>query len=500
MFKKYFWLISAISFVSGLSLVYYFNFIGPKLIWFIFVLLFLFLLLLIKLQKVVFLVLFFLFLAIWRYLLLFPDSIVGRIENYYGQELTLVGRIIAEPELKDDKQKIKFEISYGLDENDKKFKLQGRALVSTQAYPLFCRDDYLIISGEWLRPGVIEDFDYNLYLRRYGISSVSYYPKIKKTTVADNKIFFKKTFRIINNFKNKIAHQFDFYLSLESASILKAMMLNDKSGFDAEMNQNFSRSGLSHIIAISGMHISMLSAMFLSFLLFIGLSRQKSFYFSVLFLIFYLILIGAPASACRASLMGFLSFLAVYMGRPGNLINILFFSGIFLVFLNPWLLFGDMGFQLSFLAVVGIIYVYPIVKDFFYFKVFKKTRIPEAILDILCVTIAVQLIAGPILIAGFKQFSLVAPLSNLLVVWTLSFLLSLTVVAIVSSAIFPFLGQLIYLLVDIIIKYIFVSSRLSGQLPGAVVAINNWSIYFSIVYYLLLIYLLRKLAKQKQSR
>jgi competence protein ComEC len=495
MFKKHFWLISALSFVAGLFLAHYFYFLRSLSIFLFFVFTFLSLLLLLKFKKIFLIISFFLFLAIWRYLLIFPENIIGRIENYNNHELIIVGQIISEPESNDTRQRIKLKIIYGLDEFNNKFKLKGKVLVSSRPQPQYNLGDFLKVSGKWQKPGIIEDFDYGLYLKRYGITAVSYYPNIKKINIPEKSFFAKNFFIAINNLKSKVADQFDFYLSLESSAILKAMLLGDKTFLSLELREKFSRAGISHIIAISGMHISLLSSLFLSFLLFSGLSRRQSFYGSILFLAFYLALIGAPASACRASLMGFLSFLEVYMGRAGNLVNVLFFSGIFLLLLNPLLLFGDLGFQLSFLAVLGIIYLHPIVKEILSLKIFKIIKINEAIVDILSITISVQLIAGPILISSFKQFSLIAPISNLLVVWLLPFIISFSIVAIFLSFIIPFLGQLLYLLIDLIIKYILFIGSSVNNIPGAFVDINNWSIYFSIIYYLILFYLIKKYKK-----
>lgn len=496
MFKKYFWPLSALSFVIGLFLShYFFNSSDQALIiispLFYFSLTLIFLFLLIKNNKIIWLALFFIFLALWRYQLIFPANPQGQIASHFSQEFSIIGTIIAEPEFKDDKQKIKLEIISGQDELGNSFKLEGRILLSTQAYPRYSSGDLLEVFGTWLEPGIIEDFDYGLYLRRYGITAVSYYPNIKKIKSSQEPLGIKKVFFIINNFRHQIAQQFDSSLSLDSASVLKAMLLGDKSSLSPDLTEKFSHSGLSHIIAISGLHISLLSSLFLNFLLILGLSRRQAFYASILFLIFYLILIGAPASACRASLMGFLSFLAVYMGRAGNLSNVLFFAGIFLLIINPLLIFGDLGFQLSFLAVLGIIYVYPQVKEFLLLKVFRRINISEAIVDIFSITIAVQLIAGPILISSFKQFSLIAPFSNLLVLWILSPLLSLAILAVLLSFVFPWAGQLLYLLIEVMIKYIILVNNLVNNIPGAFININSWSIYLSIFYYLILIYWLK---------
>ncbi len=498
MFKKYFWLCSTLSFISGLILGYYIEVLGEvePVFYFVFALiLFLFLL---RLKNLKFLALFFIFLGLWRYSLMASIDLSGRIESYLNQELKIFGKIITETEIKNGKQKIKLKIFYGQDEKGNHFKLKGRILLSTLSSPVYNYGDFIEVNGKYISPGIIGNFDYGLYLKRFNITAVSYYPQIKKIEsqfISNNFRFFHLWFLLRNNiynFKKKLSNKFDLYLSHNSSAILKAMLLGDKSFLNTEMRDNFSKSGLSHIIAISGMHITLLSSLFLSLSLALGFSRRQSFYLSIFFLIFYLILIGAPASACRASIMGFLSFLALYFGRPGNLLNVLFLSALVLLFINPLLVFGDIGFQLSFLAVLGIIYLNNPVKDFLFLKFFKRFPVGGAVFDILSITISVQLITLPILISSFGQVSVIAPLCNLLVVWLLPIIISLAIIASFLGFIFSFLGFFVYFLIDIILRYIVFVSSVVNFVPGSFVLVNNWSFFWSIIYYLLLFFIFRK--------
>lgn len=498
MFKKYFWLCSALSFISGLILGYYIKVFGEvePVFYFTFVLISLFFLL--RFKNLKFLALFFIFLGLWRYSLIISMNISGRIEAYLNQEFKIFGKIISKTEIKNEKQKIKLKILYGQDEKGNYFKLRGEILLSTLSFPVYNYGDFIEVNGKYISPGIIGDFDYGLYLKRFNITAVSYYPQIKKVEssfISNSSRSFRPWFLLRNNiynFKKKLSNKFDLYLSYNSSAVLKAMLLGDKSFLNLKMKDDFSKSGLSHIIAISGMHITLLSSLFLSLSLALGFSRRQSFYLSIFFLIFYLILIGAPASACRASLMGFLSFLALYFGRPGNLINVLFFSALVLLFINPLLIFGDIGFQLSFLAVLGIIYLNNSVKNFLILRLFKRFKFNGAIIDILSITISVQLITLPILISSFEQVSLIAPLSNLLVVWLLPIIISLAIIASIFCFIFSFLGFFVYFPVDLIIKYIIFISSLVNFIPGSFILVDNWSFFRSMVYYLLLFSIFRK--------
>jgi competence protein ComEC len=501
MFKKYFWLVSIISFSFGLFvsslLKLFFSF-------YYFIAFFIFLLFLLKKRKLVFLALFFFFLAFWRYSIVFDfDYKEEGIDNYYDQELKVMVQVVSDVERRFDRQRAEVRAFCAKNREGEIFDLKGKILLNANNYPEINYGDYLEINGKYIEPKVFDGFDYNLYLRKSGILAVIYYPDLKKIEKDSCNCLKKDRFFVVKNFiynlKEKISEQFDSRLRFESSAILKAIILGDKSFLGDESREKFSRAGLSHIIAISGMHISVLSSLFLSFLLFLGLSRKKSFYFSILFLALYLVLIGAPASACRASLMGGLSFLAIYMGRAGNVVNALYFSAIFLLLINPLLLSADVGFQLSFLSVLAIIYIHPVVKDFLISKVFRKMKFNEAGLDIFSISFSVQIILAPILIFNFEKFSLIAPLSNLLVVWLLPILISLALIALFLSFFITFFSEIIYLIIDLIIKYILFISDVCSSFPGAFIELSNWSMFSIIIYYLILFFLFCFFGKIKKT-
>jgi len=495
MLDKYIFECSIFSLVAGLGLIYIFPVLRviPALIFFIVSLIF-FLGLYFSSKKFYLLLALF-FLGLWRYELLWPVDIKGRIENYYNQNFKIIGQIIAEPELKDDKQKIKLKIFYGQDTKGTFFKLKGKILVVVNKYPVYNYNDLVEIEGEYLKPGFIDKFDYSMYLKRYGLTAVMYYPQIKifqskKDLLLPDKINIKY---FLYNFKNKLSKQFDYYLSGDSSAFIKAMMLNDKKSLSLNLQEEFSRSGLSHIVAISGLHISLLSSLLLGFLIIIGFRRTVAFYIVLFFLLIYLILVGFPASASRATVMAILSSLSLYLGRPSSLLRVLFLVGTLLVFINPLILWVDLGFQLSFLAVLAIIIIHPLMSIWLNSKIFSKTVISKSIVDIISLTLSVQVLTAPFLISSFNQFSLIAPISNLLIIWLIPLIMTLSILALVVSFIIPFLAQLIFLFLDWSLKYVLLINHLSANIPGAILKINYWPSYFSVLYYLILFFIIKKI-------
>ncbi len=499
MFKDYFWITSLLSFIFGLFISHYFLFLSNIFSFYYFFIALIFLILIIFYQKIFLISCFFIFLAIWRHQLIFQKDPNIDISNFSNQNFKLIGRIFSEPEINNSKQKIKLKIYQGLSNNLDYFKVKGKILIFTNNQPLYNYGDFLEIDGEYLKASKIDSFDYSLYLKRFNIDAVAYYPSIKKIEKINNfspGIFSRFIFEIkknLLNFKLKISEQFYYYLSSDSSAILHAMILADKNYLSQEARDSFSVSGISHIIAISGLHISLLSSIFLSCLFMIGVSRSRSFYLLFIFLLIYLSIISFPASACRASLMGILTSLALYQGRDSQLEYLLYFSAIFLLLINPLMIFIDIGFQLSFLAVFSILYIHPKLKIFLLERCFLK--INDYFLDIISISISVQIITTPIIIYNFNQVSLIAPITNLLVLFLLPVIISLSILAIFLNFLLPFLAELVYLLLDFLLSYILLVSNFFSSWNISFLRVESWSILSSFIYYLFVFYFFKNKKK-----
>ncbi len=459
MFRKYFLLSSFLSLSLGIFLgQYFFSFsIFPLLFFIVALILILFSF---KYRRILYLILGFLILGLWRYQL----TLVDKIDWPSAVVLDLKVQVISNPENREFSQRFKVRDL----ESGRKF------LVFSSPYPSYSRNEYLRLKGLYQRAETIDRFDYEFYLRKDGIEGLFYYPEIESLNQKVRKTYLNR----LDKFKEYGQNIFDQNLSLDSAALIKAMLLGDKFFLSEEIKDNFSHLGLSHIIAISGLHISLLSSLLFSFLSFVGLSRRYSFFFFVAFLFLYLNLIAFPASACRAALMGFLSFLALYWGRQVDMSRALFCTGIVLLLINPLLLLIDIAFQLSFLAVLGIIYIHPIIKSAF--------RRENGFIDIISISLSVQIISAPVLLYNFKQISLIAPIANLLILWTLAPIMSLSLIALAVYFLIPFLSQALFLVVELLFNYIFFINNILVKIPLHFVSSDYWFRGLALIYYLVL--------------
>ncbi len=412
----------------------------------------------------------------------FRPAVTPRDLAYYnGQFLSLSGRVCEEADLDYKSRRLTVCVDG---------ETSGQVLVTTNLYPVYDYGDFLKVSGELRPPPAISGFDYAAYLARYDIYSVMYYPKIEREL--GRLAYPQYVYRGLLNFKQYIKGLVDSSLPEPEAGLADALLLGYRRTVMREDLDIFARVGLSHMIAISGSHITILSAMIVNFVLMLGFSRKRSLRLVFIFLVIYPLITGLAASAVRSALMGGLAFLAFYHGRSSSLIKALAFSGALMLALNPRLLRDDIGFQLSFLAILGIIYLYPIGERFtrrILDKLGWKRRLKQAIkifLDTVNLTLVSQIVILPVALINFKQLSLIAPLANVLVLWTFPLLLASLIISVGLSAFLPTASILWFLLAHLLLRYIFVVSDFLARPGWAAVEISNFTWLSGAVYYLIL--------------
>jgi len=382
--------------------------------------------------------------------------------------------------------------------------VSGRVLISTHLYPVYDYGDYLEIYGKLQSPPEIDGFDYDAYLARHDVYSVMYVARLKK--IPGPSLSFKQIiYKHLIKTKQLLASILNRYLPEPEAGLANAILFGYRRTVLRSDMDVFARVGLSHMIAISGSHITILSAMIINFFLFLGLSRRRALQSVFLFLFIYPLITGLSASAVRSAIMGALAFLAVYYQRLSSFIKALVFSAALMLAFNRQLLSSDIGFQLSFLAILGIIYLYPIGEEKTRYWLSKKKlrrsvfNFWKAIFDTVNLTVVSQIVILPIALINFKQLSIIAPLANILVLWTFPPLLAALIIALALAAIIPWAGTLVFFPAYGLLKYIFVLSEWLAKPSWASVSISgfNWSL--GAGYYGFLIWLIYSYKRKKGS-
>ena len=408
--------------------------------------------------------------------------------NDSAEKVALSGTIIEEPKIGDKSQKLTFKVQSA---NNK--KSTGKILVNAGLYPQYKYGDNLQIIGLLETPQIFDDFNYQNYLKKSGICCTLGFPEIKNLSGNSGNIIIESLLA----FKNKFKETTRKFIPQPQEGFLEALVFGNEGGISQDWKDKMSITGTSQIIAVSGMNITILVGVILSFCLGLGLWRQHAFYLSIFLIILYILMIGAPASAVRAGIMGVLFMLAQYFGRLSVASRAIVFSAVIMLWLNPFLLLYDIGFQLSFLAILGIVYLQP-----FFNNLLKKVPNPKLfpIKASLSATFSAQIFSLPILIFNFGAFSLISPLANLLII---PFLAPITVLILIFGIVGMFswlLGFLLSLPAWLIVTYIVKVIDWCAQIPFASVALKNISWIWLVIFYVVLVILTWRIDKKQKLR
>ncbi|MCB9202128.1 MAG: ComEC family competence protein [Flavobacteriales bacterium] len=253
-------------------------------------------------------------------------------------------------------------------------------------------------------------FDYKKYLEN---KNISYQLKIDTILFTEKKSYSLKSFLADcrENLSTKIQNS---PYSEDSKSIISALTLGDRTLMDSSLKEEFSKSGIIHLLAISGMHIGIIYLIFSWFygLIFGKITSKKVLLILVLLSIWIFgIFVGLSASVFRACLMLSIYQIGLILKRPQKLLHVLGLSAFLILLYNPNQLF-DVGFQLSFCAVLFIGLLNP---HFDYFLHRKANFIPKFIRSVFSMTLSAQLGTLPIVLYYFHQFSLLSLFVNVLI-------------------------------------------------------------------------------------
>ena len=328
--------------------------------------------------------------------------------------LTLTGLVVDEPDVRDFYINLHLKAE-SIERRGTIQPVEGLVLVRAPRYPVYDYGDRLQVRGSLETPPIFEGFSYRDYLARFGIHSLVRRPRIELVESNQGNLFWTAIF----TFKVQASQTINRILAEPYAALLNGILLGIETGIPEALYEKFNLTGASHIIVISGSNIALIAGIFL-------LLGQKIFGrraappMAIAGIIIYTLLVGADAAVSRAAVMGTLWILAIWSGRPGLALNSLFASALVLTALDP-LILGDVGFQLSFMATLGLIVLIPPLERLLFGWLQRHLRTDQVSLmmalfsKLLIVTVAAQIMTGPLILYHFGRFSLVSLLSNLLI-------------------------------------------------------------------------------------
>ncbi len=415
------------------------------------------------------------------------------LEPFFGASVTVRGTVAAEPERGEKSQRVRIGV----------YSIDGTALVrpvttliTARRYPAYAIGDEIEVMGRLEAPENYGEFDYVSYLAKENIFSVMPFPEIRK-------IGERKGNRItlaLADVKRSFEGSIERALPEPYAAFMQGLLLGERDALPPDLEEQFRRTGVTHIIALSGYNITLVGNFFIAFLLALTVPFRISFWIAVLGISLFVVMTGASPSVVRAGIMGILVLVAYREGRLYRMTNALVFAAAAMIFVNPEILRFDIAFQLSFCATLGLMHFSPAIDAFVGRIAFRVRRLwspaaidprfarpdaarkPSVVRRIFSETVGAQIAVLPILTAAFGSVSVVSPLSNLLVLLAVPYAMAAGFVAglagYVSDAAAFMAGVPAWVLLEYQLRVVEVFSAV----PFAAVSVPQETVYIFTVF------------------
>lgn len=397
--------------------------------------------------------------------------------NGKGQ-VVLAGIISDDPDVRDTFQKLKVKIV-----DPPAGEAGSTILVTTKHYPEYNYLDKIKLTGKLETPMVADDFNYKNYLLKDNIYSVMSFPKAELVSQKHNYNIVSFSYEKILFLKQKLSQSIQDNFLPPHSLILEGIILGNNKNMTQDLRDKLNAAGLRFLTAISGVHVIILSAILVSFLMFLQLGRIQAGSLSMILIWLYVALTGFTASGIRAAIMGSIFILAGVLGRQNTSSRIIVLAAALMLLQNPLLLIYDVGFQLSFFACLGIIYLKPSLN--YLIEIIFKGHFKE-LSDIMAVTFAAQIFTLPIMIYNFGTLSLAAPITSLLILPVMPWILSFGFLFSIFAAISKFLGWIFFVPCWILISYFLKVMDIFSQ-PWMTHSISSVSWLWLLVAYSIII-------------
>ncbi len=334
--------------------------------------------------------------------------------NNENETVEIKGMVNTDPEVRDKSTQLR--LSATEIKVDKEWhEVSGTALLFVPRYPTYSYGDMLLITGKLETPPQLNDFDYKGYLAHQGIYSTMLYPKIE--ILETGKGF--KPLEWVYSLRNRLSQTLAEVLPEPQASLAQGIILGNRGNIPSSLRADFSHTGTAHILAISGLHLSIVAGIMLS--LGIWLLGRKHYIYIWLALgtiWLYALITGMHPPVVRGAIMASLFLTAELLGRQRSAITSLAFAAAIMVGISPQVLWTA-SFQMSFLAMAGLIFVFPPIRDLGRKTVNTilgedraVTPVAYFITDSFSVTLGAILAVWPLIAYYFGIISFVAPLAT----------------------------------------------------------------------------------------
>lgn len=396
-------------------------------------------------------------------------------------------------------------------EKDIKINLNLKKNILKEAVPKF--GDIIEITGIYEEPESARNykgFNYRDYLKSKGIYGTV---ECKSYSVisTNNIMGVNKVIHLVQgNLRNNMMR----ILDEEEGALCVGILIGDREKISDTTENNFKKSNLTHLLAVSGSHITYIIIALTNT---IGKTNRKfANIFTIIFLIFFMALTEFTASVMRASIMGILTLAASILNRKSDTINNLGISSLILLIYNPYFLL-DAGFLLSYAGTIGIILFSDKIKNFTENVILKKKKnldnikdlgdnkeiigikkyriimkkILNSLIDSFSITVAANLLIIPIMAYMFNTISFTFWISNILAAPIMEIVTIFGFIVYFISIIFPLLAEFLGIILNFLLTVLLRIAEISSIIPGSSIYVKTPNIIFCVLYYILAITILK---------
>ncbi len=350
--------------------------------------------------------------------------------------------------------------------------------------------DYIKLTAEYSLPEDSRNykgFSYRDYLKQKGI-----YGTIEATgeiqLIESGKINYIN--KLAYNTKNIIIDKVNQNLSQEASSVFLGILLGDKSQISEDINTYFRQGNMLHILAVSGAHVSYVM---LALSMLLSKSGKKVYLVcTIIILIFFMILTNFSPSVVRACIMAIISLIAKLIHKKSDIYNNLGISALIILLCNPYTVL-NLGFQLTYLGTLGIVLFSKKMSIFLEKKVFNKEhkcsklylknvikdKLKKAIINLILISISVQILISPIILMNFNTLSYNFLISGIISTPIFAGIMIIGILFLISGP----LKVIFFPILEILLKFLIFISKAISNLPFSTITLSTPNIVWVISYY-----------------
>ena len=361
--------------------------------------------------------------------------------------------------------------------------VSGTALLFVPRYPQYNYGDVLLIRGKLNGLSQLGDPEYASYLAHQEIYSTMFYPDIDLVEIGQG----FKPLEWIYSLRDHLSRNLAEVLPEPASSLAQGIVLGIRGNIPSSVKADFVHSGVAHLLAISGLHLSIVAGIMLSLGIWLAGRRHYIYIWLALITIWlYALLTGMQPPVFRAAIMVSLFLTAELLGRQRSIVTALLFAAALMVGISPQILWTA-SFQMSFAAMAGLVFIFPLIQSWFrkaVSAVLRQGALASAagfITDSFSVSLGAIIAVWPLIAYYFGIISPVAPLTTLLALPVLPGIIITGALTGVTGLFFLPAAQVIAWLAWLLLSYVLLVVRGLAAVPyietGSVGVVMVWTYY-----------------------